>query len=349
MVNAFPFPASRTARPTHPMIAAQFSKTGSPADVLEVVELPDPPAPGPGEVLVDFVAAPINPSDLYTIQGTYGIKPPLPAVPGFEGIGAVAAVGPGVTHLAPGQRVLLVTAPGTWRSRVVLEAAALFPLPPGDDLQLAMLGANPPTAILMLEQFVALERGDWVVQNAANSGVGAAVIAAARARGLGTVNVVRRESAVGDVRAVGGEVAVVDGPQLAERAQGAVREAGGDPARLRLALDAVGGGATGRLMRCLAHGGTVVNYGALSGEAIELNPRDLIFLGTAVRGFWLVPWFRRASRDEQARVVGEAARLIATGALRTPVEATYPLSRAREACAHAAREGRSGKVLLDAG
>jgi NADPH:quinone reductase-like Zn-dependent oxidoreductase len=304
------------------MIAAQFSKTGSPADVLEVVELPDPPAPGPGEVLVDFVAAPINPSDLYTIQGTYGIKPPLPAVPGFEGIGAVAAVGPGVTHLAPGQRVLLVTAPGTWRSRVVLEAAALFPLPPGDDLQLAMLGANPPTAILMLEQFVALERGDWVVQ---------------------------RDSAVGDVRAVGGEVAVVDGPQLAERAQGAVREAGGDPARLRLALDAVGGRATGRLMRCLAHGGTVVNYGALSGEAIELNPRDLIFLGTAVRGFWLVPWFRRASRDEQARVVGEAARLIATGALRTPVEATYPLSRAREACAHAAREGRSGKVLLVAG
>ncbi|MDF1503164.1 zinc-dependent alcohol dehydrogenase family protein [Roseisolibacter sp. H3M3-2] len=331
------------------MIAAQFSRTGAPADVLEVVELPDPGPPDAGEVVVDLVAAPINPSDLYTIQGTYGIKPPLPAVPGFEGIGAVAAVGDGVTHLRAGDRVLLVTAPGTWRSRVRLKAAGLFALPPGDDLQLAMLGANPPTAILMLEQFVSLAAGDWVLQNAANSGVGAAVVAAARARGVRTVNVVRRDSAVDGVRALGGDVVLVDGPQLAERAQAAVREAGGDPARLRLALDAVGGKATGRLMRGLAHGGTVVNYGGLSGEAIELNPRDMIFLGTTVRGFWLVPWFRTAPREEQARVVGEAARLIATGALRTPVEATYPLSLAREACAHAAREGRSGKVLLVAG
>lgn len=328
------------------MIAAQFSKVGSPADVLEVVELPDPPAPGPGEVLVDLVAAPINPSDLYTIQGTYGVKPPLPAVPGYEGVGAVAALGEGVTHLTVGDRVLLLTAPGTWRERFVLRAASLFALPPGDDLQLAMLGANPPTALLLLEQFVPVAAGDWVIQNAANSGVGAAVIAVARARGVRTVNVVRREAAADDVRALGGDVVIVDGPELSTRVQSAVRDAGGDPARLRLGLDAVAGKATGRLMRCLAPGGTVVNYGALSGETVQIEPRDLIFLGTTLRGFWLVPWFRQAPPAEQARVFGEVARLVATGALRTPVEATYPLSRAREACEHAAREGRGGKVLI---
>ena len=328
------------------MIAAQFSQIGNPADVLDVVELPDPPAPGAGEVLVELVAAPINPSDLYTIQGTYGVKPPLPAVPGYEGVGAVTQLGAGVTHLRIGDRVLLLTAPGTWRERVVLRAASLFPLPPGDDLQLAMLGANPPTAVLLLEQFVQLAAGDWVIQNAANSGVGAAVIAVARARGVRTVNVVRRDSAVDDVRALGGDVVVVDGPELTERVHEAVRAAGGDPARLRLALDAVAGRGTRALMRCLAHGGTVANYGALSGEPITLDPRDLIFQETVLRGFWLVPWFRQASPAEQARVFGEVGRLVATGALRTPVEATYPLSRAREACVHAAREGRGGKVLI---
>jgi NADPH:quinone reductase-like Zn-dependent oxidoreductase len=72
----------------------------------------------------------------------------------------------------------------------------------------------------------------------------------------------------------------------------------------------------------------------------------MIFLEATLRGFWLVPWFRKAPPAEQARVFGEVARLVATGALRTPVEATYPLSRAREACIHAAREGRGGKVLI---
>jgi NADPH:quinone reductase-like Zn-dependent oxidoreductase len=231
----------------------------------------------------------------------------------------------------------------------VLRAGPLFALPPADDLQLAMLAANPPTAVLLLEQFVELAEGDWVAQNAANSGVGAALVAVARGRGLRTVSVVRREAAAEQVRAAGGDVVVVDGPRLAERVREAVRAAGGDPARLRLGVDAIAGRETGRLMRCLAPGGTVVNYGGLSGEPVQIDARDLIFLEGTLRGFWLVRWFRQAPRAEQARVFGEVGRLIAAGALRVPVEATYPLGRVREACAHAAREGRGGKVLLVAG
>jgi NADPH:quinone reductase-like Zn-dependent oxidoreductase len=209
-----------------------------------------------------------------------------------------------------------------------------------------MLAANPPTAVLLLERYADLAPGDWVAQNAANSGVGAALVAVARARGLRTVNVVRRESAAEQVRAAGGDAVVVDGPGLAERVQAAVREAGGDPSRLRLGVDAVAGRETGRLLRCLAPGSTVVNYGGLSGEPVQIDARDLIFLEGTLRGFWLVRWFQQAPRAEQARVFGEVGRLVATGALRVPVEATYPLARAREACAHAAREGRGGKVLL---
>lgn len=331
------------------MPTVQFSRFGAPAEVLDVVAddaSAAPPAPGAGEVRVALVAAPINPSDLYTIQGTYGIRPTLPATPGWEGLGRVEALGAGVTHLAVGDRVLLVGASGTWRSHLVLPARALVALPPGDDLQLAMLGVNPPTAICLLDEYVTLERGDWVVQNAANSGVGTAVLAAARARGVHTVSIVRREEAAEQLRALGGDVAVVDGPKLADRVKAAIRDAGGDPARVRLGLDAVAGTATGQLMRCCAPGAVVVNYGALSGQPVTIDPRELIFLETTLRGYWLSRWFERAPRERQRAVMTEAATLVASGALRTPVDATYPLAQVREACAHAAREGRGGKVLL---
>ena len=328
------------------MPTVQFSRYGPPDEVLEVVADAPDPTPGAGEVVVALVAAPINPSDLYTIRGTYGIRPALPATPGWEGLGRVVSLGEGVTHLAVGDRVLLVGASGTWRSRLVLPARGLVALPPGDDLQLAMLGVNPPTAICLLDEYAMLERGDWVVQNAANSGVGTAVVAAARARGVHTASIVRREEAAEQLRALGGDVAVVDGPKLAERVKEAVRAAGGDAARVRLGLDAVAGTATGKLMRCCAPGAVVVNYGALSGEPMVVDPRELIFLETTLRGYWLSRWFERAPRDRQRAVMQEAAALVASGALRTSVEATYPLAEARAACAHAAREGRGGKVLL---
>jgi NADPH:quinone reductase-like Zn-dependent oxidoreductase len=325
----------------------QFARFGDPAEVLEVVERPDPPAPGAGEVRLAFEAAPINPSDLLTVRGEYGTRPELPATPGYEGVGRVEAVGEGVRHLAPGDRVLPMTVRGTWRSAAVVGAARLFALPEADPLQLAMLTANPPTALLMLELFAPLAEGDWVVQNAANSGVGAAVIAAARERGVRTLNVVRRESAVAEVEALGGDAVLVDGPDLAGRARPAL-EAAGAHARtaVKLGIDAVGGRATARLARCVADGGTVVSYGSMSEEACVIEPRETIFRDVSLRGFWLTRWIAGAQPGELARVFGTVGRMVAEGRLRVPVAATYPLSRAREACAHAARGERGGKVLL---
>lgn len=334
------------APPPAALSVVQFTRFGDPAEVLDVVPLADPGPPGPGEVTVDFEAAPINPSDLLTVRGQYGVRPELPAVPGYEGVGRVAAVGDGVTHLRAGDRVLLMTVRGTWRARARVKAARLAALPDADPLQLAMLTANPPSALLMLEQFVRLERGDWVIQNAANSGVGAAVIAIARARGLRTVNVVRRQALVAPLRAQGADVVVVDGPDLAREVRAAIEAVAGGRYPIRLGIDAVGGAATARLARCVADGATVVNYGALSGEPCAIEPRETIFRDVALRGFWLTRWIGSAAPDELARVFGTVGRLVAEGALQVPVEATYPLSQVRAACAHAAREGRDGKVLL---
>src|SRR5690606_38605880 len=196
---------------------------------------------------------------------------------------------------------------------------------------LAMLTVNPPTAALLLSEFVTLAPGDWVIQNAANSGVGGYLVQLARLRGFKTVSVVRRESAVEAVRNEGGDVVLVDGPDLAKR----VREATGGAA-IRLGIDAVGGPATDRLAACLAEGGIVVNYGMMSGEPCQVSPSAIVFRDVSLRGFWLAKWFRSATPAQQMALFGELTGLIASGKLHARIAATYDLTQIREAVAAAA-------------
>jgi hypothetical protein len=134
-----------------------------------------------------------------------------------------------------------------------------------DPHQLAMLKVNPATALMMLRNYVDLQPGDWVIQDAANSGVGSNLIRLAGADGVRTVNVVRRAALAAPLEAIGADVVVVDGADLAERVRAVT---GGTPPRL--AIDAIGGSVVMRLADCLAEGGTVVNYGLLSGEPCML-------------------------------------------------------------------------------
>ncbi|EFH88245.1 zinc-dependent alcohol dehydrogenase family protein [Ktedonobacter racemifer] len=200
------------------MHALQIAILGNPSEVVELVEIPDPDAPGVGEVLVAIEYAPINTSVLLTISGRYGVRPPLPIGVGNEGVGRILSVGEKVDHLQIGDRVLIPTTAPSWRERLVLPAKDLFALPPeADPQQLSMLRINPPTASLLLSEYVALSPGDWVLQNAGNSGVGRWVITFARERGLKTVSVIRRQELIDDLIAAGGDVVLVDGADVASR------------------------------------------------------------------------------------------------------------------------------------
>lgn len=324
------------------MKKAQYAQRGpNPAEFIDAVESPTP-SPGEGQVLIQVLAAPINPSDVLTLTGQYGMLPPLPAVGGNEGVGKVIAHGPGVTAPPIGQTVLLPVGTGTWVTHMLAEAKKLMPLPnEADPLQLAMMTVNPPTALLMLTEFVTLQPGEWVIQNAANSGVGEYLVQLAKIRGWKTVNIVRRESAIAAVKAAGGDVVLVDGPGLAKR----VAEATGNAA-IRLAIDAVGGEATNRLSSCVAEGGTLVNYGMMSGEDAVVSPRSFVFKDVTLRGFWLALWFRKAEPARQMAVFGEIGKLIATGKLKTRVHATYDVSEIKQAVAAAAAGERDGKILV---
>ena len=321
---------------------ALYSRRGPvPHEVIDAVEFSLPPL-APGQALVEVLAAPINPSDVLTLTGDYGSLPPLPAVGGNEGVGRVVEVAADVAGLAVGQRVLLPIGSGTWATHLVAAANALMPLPVGaDPQQLAMLTVNPPTARLLLTEFVDLKEGHWVIQNAANSAVGGYLVQLAKARGIRTVNVVRRASAQAAVQALGADVVLVDGDDLAAR----VREATGE-AKIALAIDAVGGAATERLAQSLAPGGTVVTYGAMSGEPCTLSAASLIFRGITLRGFWLARWFRTTDATTRAAVFGELVALIASGQLHARVQATYGIDDIKDAVAAAASGERDGKIML---
>jgi mitochondrial enoyl-[acyl-carrier protein] reductase / trans-2-enoyl-CoA reductase len=326
------------------MQAIQFSRFGIAADVAELVELPDPGPPGEGEVVIDIVAAPIHPSNLSDFEGKYGVVPPkLPSFVGTEALGRVAQVGAGVTHLKEGDRVLAIYAGrGNWRQRKKVRAQSLFPLPPGGDpLQLAMMAVNPTTAWLLLDRYVSLRAGDWIVQDAANSGVGHCVIALAKAMGVHTINVVRRADQVDKLKALGGDVVLLDGPDLAVRVGAALGQA-----RPRLACDAVGGETTSHLANCLGNDGVVAIYGRLSGQPCVVDGAAITFRNISLRGCWLAKWFEATPAEERRRVHETLFRSIADGTINVPVEASYELGDIKAAVAHAARPGRSGKIML---
>jgi mitochondrial enoyl-[acyl-carrier protein] reductase / trans-2-enoyl-CoA reductase len=324
------------------MKKAEYPQRGPvPQDVIAAVEF-ELPALAAGQARVEVLAAPINPSDVLTLTGEYGILPSLPAVGGNEGVGRVLAVADDVTGLAIGQTVLLPVGCGTWTTHLNLPAKALVPLPnDADPKQLAMMTVNPPTAMLMLSEFVDLQAGEWVIQNAANSAVGGYLHQLATLRGLKVVNVVRRESAIAGLKAAGVEVVLVDGEDLPAR----VREATGDAA-IRLAVDCVGGLATENLARCLALGGVLVNYGAMSGERCMISPRYFVFRDITLRGFWLSQWFKQAAPAKKAAVFGELAGLIAAGKISARVQATYSIDQIKGAVAAAAGDNRDGKILV---
>jgi len=324
------------------MQAIQIEAFGNPAEVLKVVEVPDVGAPAEGEVVIALEASPINMSDLLMISGRYGHRPKLPSVMGTEGVGRVVAVGAGVKHLKQGDRTLVPYPAPAWAERIRADATRLRPLPSGDVHQLAMLGINPPTAYLMLTDYVNLPSGAWVIQNSANSGVGRALIPIAKSLGLKTVNVVRREDVVAEIKAIGGDVVLVDGPDLNKRV---AAETGSAP--IALAIDGVGDSATTNLLGCLGDKGVHVFYSTISGKPSIVPATLLIFRDISMRGFWLAHWFNRAKPEAITEMYDRLTPLVASGAISSPIAGTYGFAEIAEAVTVAAKN--RGKALLTAG
>jgi trans-2-enoyl-CoA reductase len=321
--------------------AIVYEAHGKPEEVLRLEEQPIP-AIGADEALVRIHASPINPADLNQIEGKYPIRRPLPATPGFEGAGIVEKIGTAVRNLTLGTQVILPHTIGAWREAAVAKAEELVAVPREiAPEQAAMLKINPLTAWRMLHDFVRLEPGEWVIQNAANSGVGRAVIAMGRELGLRTLSLVRREELIEQLRQEGGDVVLLDNDEARAAAAEATKQAA-----IRLGINQVGGDSALRLAKIVAPEAVIVTIGAMSLQPIQLPNGLLIFKNLHFTGFWVNKWYEQATPAARQEAFDRIFDLAQRGLLQTKIERTYALTDFASAVERASQGGREGKIIF---
>jgi NADPH:quinone reductase-like Zn-dependent oxidoreductase len=321
----------------------QLIAHGEPSDVIELNTISEP-ALGQEDILISMEAAPLNPSDFLFVRGTYGVRPAFPSSVGAEGVGRVAKIGSKVDVVLLGKRVLIIPTyeQGTWADQVVAPVRNLVPMSDeADPLQLAMIGINPATAYLLMNRYVSLMPGDWIGQTAANAAMGQYIIALAKLAGVKTLNVVRREEAAEQVRQWGGDRVVLQGGDLHNDIEETL-----NGKKLSLVLDTVGGTPVGELAKSLKPGGSIVIYGLQSGQFPAMPPKEFIYRGLNLHGFWLINWIRNAPRTEIEEIYQKLGELVADGSLSASVEHVYRLDQFKEAFKESLKSNRRGKILF---
>ncbi|SDR88253.1 NADPH:quinone reductase [Microterricola viridarii] len=325
------------------MNALVHPEFGDPAAVLSLQERPLP-LPGAGEVRVRTLLSPIHNHDLWTVRGTYGFKPELPAQAGTEAVGVVDMLGDGVTHLALGQRVTTGGTFGVWADYFVAPASALIPVPEGLSDEAAAQLVSMPFSALSLLHSLDLQPGDWLIQNAANGAVGRMVAQLGAARGINVVGLVRRAEGVEELRAQGIEQVISTDSEHWRTELAALTEGAG----IRVGIDSVGGAAAGDVLSTLAATGTLVVFGAMASPKLELSSGDVIFKQITVKGFWGSVVSREMPAELKGQLFQELIGRVLDGTLTLPVAATFDFGDITAAAAASAEPGRIGKVLLRA-
>ncbi|KAH7720067.1 Protein MECR-1 [Aphelenchoides avenae] len=206
-------------------------------------------------------------------------------------------------------------------------------------MTLATLLATPPTAYRLLKDFVELKKGDVIVQNGANSAVGKYVIQLAHFWGFKTINVVRNRPNIvhlkAELRGFGADEVYTEDEfkKLPENMHA------------RLALDCVGGESSLLLSSTLVPGGVLVNYGSMSGQPVQVSPRDLIFKNIHVRGFLLKNFYEKASVEDRTETFAELVKMFKEGAIKTPTYSEHLLDNVAEAV-KASRASTNSKQIL---
>ncbi|KAH7710212.1 CBN-MECR-1 protein [Aphelenchoides avenae] len=305
-----------------------YKKHGDPEQVLQLEEKTlDETALNEHDVFVHWFAAPINPCDLYQIEGNFGgIQPPLPAIAGNEGCGVVEAVGPKVHDLRPGDLVIPsgLNGFGTWRNYGVHEEKFLFRL---DDASgnhchhickhsqnvAASILINPVTAYKMLKDFVELQKGDYVVLNGASSNLGRYVIQFCRHWGVKTICVVRDRPEIDDLKSELKDLGATEVHTQEEFTEFVNLAKHEELDGVRLALDCVGGTAGVTLALALDKDGTYVQYGRMAGEDGHVSRKDI-----KSETFAIANWYKRGNEEERMQVYAEIAKMLQDGDLKAP-------------------------------
>ncbi|XP_052811158.1 enoyl-[acyl-carrier-protein] reductase, mitochondrial-like [Mya arenaria] len=327
-------------------ISVVYSEYGDPNKVLKSEQKVINGPLKSGEVLVKMMMAPVNPSDINMIEGSYFLKPPLPAIVGNEGVAEVMEVGADVQALKAGDWVIPNQAGfGTWRTHAVAKSMDLKricnDIPP---LSAATIAVNPCTAYRMLKDFVSLKPGDVVMQNSANSAVGQSVIQIAKAWDVRTVNIVRdRENLdelVEQLKSMGADHVVTEEFSRKPAMKDLIKSLGKPP---KLAFNGVGGKSATELLRHLGQKGIMVTYGGMSRQPVIVPTGVFIFKEVSCIGYWNSQWnYENAESLERDKMFDELCQMIRECRLLPPPSEIYNLDNYAQAV-ESAMSGFQGK------
>lgn len=304
-----------------PSKAVVYDQHGSPDVVTRVTELP-PVEINDNDVCVRMLAAPINPSDINRIEGVYPVRPPLPAVGGYEGVGEVHAIGSAVKGLSPGDWVIpSPPSSGTWQTYVVKEQSVWQKVDKSTPMEYAAtVIVNPLTALRMLEDFIALKSGDTIVQNGATSIVGQCVIQLARLRGIHSINIIRDRAGSDEAKAhlkqLGADEVYTESQLEVKNVRGLL----GNIPEPVLGFNCVGGNAASLILKFLKQGGTMVTYGGMSKKPITVSTSAFIFKELTLTGFWLQRWMSSDKAEERQSMIDYLLGLCRDGKLKYELE-----------------------------
>lgn len=324
------------------MRSATYNKFGKPSEVMSITDTPTP-EPEANEVRIKTILSSIHNHDLVTIKGQYGNKPDLPAKGGSEAVGTIDALGNEVKDFEKGQRVVVSGVQGTWAEYFVAPADSLIPIPDTiDDEMAAQLIAMPMSALMLIE-FLDIEPGQWIIQNAANGAVGESMAMLAAERNIHTINLVRSQESEQELVDLGitGNNVITDNEDWKEQ----VKKIVGD-APIKGAVDAVGGKAGGDLVSLLGRNGAMAALGGMSGKPLTLNPSDLIFNLSQIKGFWAGGMMQDMSQDKRQRLTQELIESAASGILKLPTGGIYDLDDIQKAVSDDVQSNKKGKILL---
>lgn len=335
----------------------------NPSDPLSTIKIVEEPIPSPaeGQVLIRMSAMPVHPADYFSIMGVYpGFQPDaLPATPGLEGCGVVAAFGPNTKaffqngrSVKVGARVIpnmlgVSTSGGAWVEYVVanVEDVVAVPRSVPDESCAQML--NPMTVIGMLDE-LEVPRGKYLLQSAGGSQLGKKLVQIAKERGIKTISTVRRCEQIDELKALGADevICTSDGPDGVSDAVMEITDGDGAWA----AVDPVAGDMTAILQEATRQGGTVLLYGALEGLDFRGSVVSSVFRDVTIKGYWVqAALLKEEDPRKRQKLMGEALKTVEIkNDLASQVGKRFLMDDVREAFMEANREGRSsdGKALL---
>jgi NADPH2:quinone reductase len=322
------------------MNSIAFNKTGSPEEVLQAIEKEKPVA-GENEVLIKVLASPINPSDIFFIQGTYRFKPEFPEeIAGFEGAGIVESSGRNAG--IPNGALVAFFYRRAWADYIVVPAEELALLPNDFPIEkAAQFSLNPFTAWGLLDTAQPVA-GEWMLLTGANSSVSQIVIQLARQRGVRIIALVRDIAQAPGLLSLGADAVFdMEDTRLPEHIQQLTGGKGID-----VALDAIGGAIGTTIFENIAAFGRFVLYGAIKKEPGQYFNAQLVYKNLFVKGFGIRSYLNNQTKTQRAEMIRGLIDAMGKASFQLPVARSYKWDQFKEAIRENSVSGRPGKVIL---